>query len=66
MKYATQTISCPHCGHHQHIDVDGTCGDQDYYDDCRICCNPIHLRLHLDEARHKIELYIDSGDEQIY
>ncbi|MCL1060867.1 CPXCG motif-containing cysteine-rich protein [Shewanella benthica] len=48
------------------MDVDGTCGDQDYYDDCRICCNPIHLRLHLDEARHKIELYIDSGDEQIY
>ncbi|WP_394393647.1 CPXCG motif-containing cysteine-rich protein [Shewanella woodyi] len=48
------------------MDVDGTSGDQDYYDDCRICCNPIHLRIHLDEARHTLELYVDAGDEQIY
>ncbi|MEC4723939.1 CPXCG motif-containing cysteine-rich protein [Shewanella sp. D64] len=62
MKYSTQTICCPHCGHHQHIDIDGTSGDQDYYDDCRICCNAIHLRIHLDESQQVIELYINSDN----
>ncbi|MGL4899965.1 MAG: CPXCG motif-containing cysteine-rich protein, partial [Shewanella sp.] len=29
-------------------------------------CNPIHLRLHMDESRRTIELFVDSDDEQIY
>ncbi|QSX31844.1 MULTISPECIES: CPXCG motif-containing cysteine-rich protein [Shewanella] len=66
MKVKTQTICCPHCGHHQHIDVDASGGDQDYYDDCRICCNPIHLRMHIDELHRKIELFVDGDDEQLY
>ena len=37
---------------------------KDYYDDCRICCNPIHLRLHIDELRRAVELYIDSDDSK--
>ena len=66
MKLQSKTISCPHCGHHQHITIDASNGDQDYYEDCRICCNPIHYRLHLLNHLHKVELFIDSDDEQIY
>lgn len=66
MRVQNKVIACPHCGHHQHISIDASSGDQDYYDDCRICCNPIHLRLHVDETRRTIEIYIDSDDEQIY
>ncbi|MGL5048198.1 MAG: CPXCG motif-containing cysteine-rich protein [Shewanella sp.] len=66
MRIMNKVIACPHCGHHQHISIDASCGDQDYYDDCRICCNPIHLRLHIDESRRIVKLYIDSDDEQIY
>ncbi|PTA50338.1 CPXCG motif-containing cysteine-rich protein [Shewanella morhuae] len=66
MKIMNKVIACPHCGHHQDISIDASGGDQDYYDDCRICCNPIHLRLHVDELRRTIELHIDSDDEQIY
>ncbi|BDM64436.1 CPXCG motif-containing cysteine-rich protein [Shewanella sp. NFH-SH190041] len=66
MKLKNTTIACPHCGHHQYIPVDASNGDQDYFEDCRICCNPIHLRLHLDDAQRSIELYIDADDEQFY
>lgn len=66
MKLISKTISCPHCGHNQKVDLDTSGGDQDYYQDCRICCNPIHMRLHLDQARKCAQLYIDSDDEQIY
>ncbi|MCF2859533.1 CPXCG motif-containing cysteine-rich protein [Pseudoalteromonas sp. SMS1] len=61
-----QRISCPHCGHHIFIDLDTSEGDQDYYEDCAACCNPIHLNMHIDEAINKLELRIDSDDEQIF
>lgn len=66
MKLISKTISCPHCGNNQKVELDTSDGDQDYYQDCRICCNPIHMRLHLDQARKCAQLYIDSDDEQIY
>ncbi|WP_025823430.1 CPXCG motif-containing cysteine-rich protein [Shewanella marina] len=66
MKDGLYTISCPHCGHHQYIDIDASGGDQEYYDDCRICCNAIHMRVHVDDLHKKIELHVDSDDEQIY
>ncbi|MCG9696633.1 CPXCG motif-containing cysteine-rich protein [Shewanella sp. Isolate11] len=66
MKIIDKVISCPHCGHHQHINIDTSSGDQEYYDDCQICCNPIHMRMHIDPQHHKVELYIDADDEQVY
>ncbi|MCF1427658.1 MAG: CPXCG motif-containing cysteine-rich protein [Shewanella sp.] len=66
MKLKSNTIHCPHCGHHQHIDIDSNYGDQEYVENCRVCCNPIHLRLHIDEQHKKVELYVDADDEQYY
>ncbi|NKF52688.1 CPXCG motif-containing cysteine-rich protein [Shewanella sp. WXL01] len=66
MRLINKVISCPHCGHHQHINIDTSLGDQEYYDDCRVCCNPIHMRMHIDEAQNRVELFIDSDDEQVY
>ena len=41
-------------------------GDQDYYDECSACCNLIHLNMHIDYSRNKLELHVDSDDEQIF
>jgi len=59
-------ITCPHCGHRNHVALDCSNGDQDYIEDCANCCNPIHLNLHLNEINRKVELSISSDDEQIY
>ncbi|WP_434951665.1 CPXCG motif-containing cysteine-rich protein [Shewanella sp. HL-SH4] len=66
MRLLSRLISYPHCGQHQHVTIDSSCGDQEYYDDCRICCNPIHIKMHLDDSKRTIQLFIDSDDEQIY
>ena len=52
---------CPHCGEHVSISVDAGGGDdQEYVEDCPVCCRPWHVRVtfdrdgqphvHLDEA----------------
>ena len=66
MDLVSRVISCPHCGHNQHVHIDTSCGDQEYYDDCRICCNPIHMRLHVNDSNRTIQLFINSDDEQYY
>lgn len=59
-------ISCPHCGHNIHVALDSSAGDQNYYDECPACCKEIHFDLHIDEYRQKVELTVDSDDEQIF
>lgn len=61
-----QRIECPHCGHHLFITLDPSAGDQDYYEDCPSCCNEIHLNMHIDDYYQKIQLAIDSDDEQVF
>ncbi|GLX80493.1 hypothetical protein tinsulaeT_38330 [Thalassotalea insulae] len=65
-KVTEQRVTCPHCGHHIFIALDTSSGDQDYYDECPACCNDIHLNLHIDEYHQKIQLAIDSDDEQVF
>lgn len=62
----TTTILCPHCGHHTHVDLDLSNGDQNYYDECTNCCNELHLVAHLNEVNASIDLEVDADDEQVY
>ncbi len=59
-------IRCPHCGHHLHVTIDSSAGDQNYYDECPACCMEIHYTLHIDEYHQKIHLGVDSDDEQVF
>lgn len=61
-----QRIHCPHCGHHLRVTLDTSAGDQNYYEDCPACCKEIHLNLHIDEYHQKIQLGIESDDEQVF
>ncbi len=64
--FLSQRIACPHCGHHIHLDLDASMGDQDYYEECSACCNSIHFRLLHDEQHNKLQLIVDADDEQIF
>ena len=63
---SNQKISCPHCGHNIFVTLDPTAGDQDYYDECPACCKDIHLNMHIDEYHQKVQLAVDSDDEQVF
>ena len=66
IEYTSKRIVCPHCGHHTRVELDASQGDQEFYEDCMACCNPIHLRLHRDEARDCLQLFVDADAEQLF
>ena len=66
IEYISKCIVCPNCGHHTRVELDASQGDQEFYEDCMACCNPIHLRLHRDDARDCLQLFVDADDEQMF
>jgi hypothetical protein len=37
-------FDCPYCGEPVDASVDCSAGDQDYYEDCPVCCRPMAIR----------------------
>lgn len=42
-------IRCPYCGERIELVVDCSAGDQDYIEDCQVCCQPITIRVTVSE-----------------
>ncbi len=61
--YRTETISCPYCGELQDTDVDGSGGDQSYWQDCQVCCAPILFELTVSPYTGEFALYVKRDDE---
>jgi len=40
-----QSIQCPYCGETFTLLIDVTYTDEDYIEDCHICCRPITVSL---------------------
>lgn len=66
IQYAYKRIACPHCGHSTQVELDASLGDQEFFEDCLVCCNPIHLRLHRDELFDRLQLFVDADNEQLF
>ena len=47
MLEATQ-IDCPYCGENFDLEVDCSAGDQEYVEDCPVCCQPIEVSTSVD------------------
>ncbi|KRF01849.1 hypothetical protein ASG87_10080 [Frateuria sp. Soil773] len=41
------TIDCPYCGEPVEVLLDASAGDQQYIEDCQVCCRPITLTVTL-------------------
>lgn len=41
-------IHCPYCGETIALFVDDSAGDQQYIEDCQVCCRPIQVAVALD------------------
>ncbi len=42
------TIDCPYCGESIEILLDASVDDQNYIEDCQVCCRPITLNVDVD------------------
>lgn len=43
-----QALSCPYCGEAISVLVDDSASEQDYVEDCQVCCRPILLQVSVD------------------
>jgi len=41
----TSDIDCPYCGETITLVIDDSAGDQQYVEDCHVCCKPIEVRV---------------------
>ncbi len=54
-------LHCPYCGEQITLLVDASCTEQEYIEDCEVCCRPLLISARLDaggvaiEARHENE-----------
>ena len=42
-------IQCPYCGETIEILIDCSVSEQDYIEDCQVCCHPIDFYVSIDE-----------------
>jgi hypothetical protein len=41
-------LQCPYCGERIEVAVDAGDGDQDYIEDCQVCCRPIAMSVRVE------------------
>lgn len=56
-------IDCPYCGARFITTADASAGDQDYVEDCQICCRPIEFALRTDPEGHLLGVEVRRDDE---
>lgn len=44
-----RAVECPYCGESFEANVDPSGGNQEYIEDCHVCCRPIVFRLEVDD-----------------
>ena len=53
-------IRCPYCGEVISILLDGSVDEQEYIEDCQVCCKPIVLHVQVSDDGHCV---VDVRDE---
>jgi len=55
------TVSCPYCGESFETTVDLSAGDQNYIEDCFVCCRPIQFDIKTDH-NELLSVTVDVSD----
>ena len=62
----TELIQCPYCGEQLEIAIDWSIMQQEYIEDCQICCKPMILTVSVvtrDGGGCETEVSIRTGDD---
>ena len=57
-----QEICCPYCGEHISVLIDCSVEQQEYIEDCQICCRPVSIRVSCD-VNGEVELMVRHENE---
>jgi hypothetical protein len=53
---------CPYCGEPVELLLDGSAGNQEYVEDCAVCCRPIEVSLRVGEDGELLS--VDAGTDR--
>lgn len=59
----SRIVSCPYCGETFETGVDASGGNQEYTEDCQVCCRPIVFRVATDTDGHVLDLETRREDD---
>ena len=60
----TQKSHCPYCGEQIEVVIDMSVEQQDYIEDCSVCCRPIEFFVNIDAISNACLLYTsDAADD---
>ncbi|MBU2676591.1 MAG: CPXCG motif-containing cysteine-rich protein [Gammaproteobacteria bacterium] len=57
-----RTIHCPYCGEGIDVLIDHSVPQQNYIEDCQVCCRPINFSVAV-EVDGRVELRVTSENE---
>lgn len=60
---AHRKVQCPYCWEKIDLQLDLSAGTQSYTEDCHVCCQPILVRLMVDEDTGRFELDVDAENQ---
>lgn len=56
----TENYDCPYCGEPGEAVLDLTGGDQQYIEDCAVCCRPIVFTLQTDGLEWMLDVHSEN------
>jgi len=56
-------ITCPYCGEIYSTTVDCSGGDQQYIEDCPVCCRPVEYRITTGAGRELLSVTVARDDD---
>ncbi len=62
MQILEQRTQCPYCGETISVLIDDSVEQQEYIEDCQVCCRPIELSVSIDSLGN-IELWASTDSE---
>ena len=57
----THNLGCPYCGENIQVIVDCSVTEQDYIEDCQVCCRPINFYINVIDD--DIDIKVTSENE---
>ena len=59
----TQNFSCPYCGESIELLIDDSVPEQEYIEDCQVCCRPITIVQSTDLFSGDVQVSVKNENE---
>ncbi len=57
----THNIDCPYCGETIQVVIDCSISEQEYIEDCQVCCRPINIFVSIEDD--SIQIHVAHENE---